>query len=368
VSTAANGEVEGPRDHARWRPRAHTVLQPPRRPTTHASRPPPTIVRPPTCARPNKRRSKHAGAAIQCGTDGHSGPASQSLNSTICALHGQYRPPPNVLQFASTYEGVPSQISAAISAKRKFSGSMCHDQGEFQFTASQIRGEFGIRAVEDPAQRARASAIPFALVIEAWNCSPVASNVAYKPPFWGKPLQHEPESSLHDASTAIVMRATKSLPIRLIAIGGLTVKLSGRPGAPDQRRGRTLSSGARGAKPLTPHGPLQRLLGARRTVSDGFDRTLREQLNGCPRVKPVIHLRILKQGSDPGAVAPIGEGGNDRVCCRTSAYVEIQVTVVKVGCGHKVEAGNTDSFNSSLAVQHNGRRLPRAIVDRARGE
>ena len=30
--------------------------------------------------------------------------------------------------------------------------------------------------------------------------------------------------------------------------------------APDQRRGRIPSPGARGAKPLMPHGPLQRLL------------------------------------------------------------------------------------------------------------
>src|SRR5712671_604449 len=43
--------------------------------------------------------------------------------------------------------------------------------------------------------------------------------------------------------------------------GGLTVKLSGRAEAPDGRRGRTLSSRARGAQPPTHHGPLQRLLG-----------------------------------------------------------------------------------------------------------
>src|SRR2546426_1123855 len=45
----------------------------------------------------------------------------------------------------------------------------------------------------------------------------------------------------------------------LMADCGLTVKLSGRPTPPDKRRGRTLSSSARGAKPLTHHGPLQRL-------------------------------------------------------------------------------------------------------------
>ena len=39
----------------------------------------------------------------------------------------------------------------------------------------------------------------------------------------------------------------------------LTVKLSGRPEAPDQRRGRTLSPSARGAQPQAGHGS-QRLL------------------------------------------------------------------------------------------------------------
>jgi len=39
------------------------------------------------------------------------------------------------------------------------------------------------------------------------------------------------------------------------------VKLRGRTTTPDRRRGCTLSPGARGAQPPTPHGPLQRLLG-----------------------------------------------------------------------------------------------------------
>ena len=50
-----NGEVERPRRSARRTTRAHTVFQRPRRPTTHASRPVPTIVRgrphPAYCAR-----------------------------------------------------------------------------------------------------------------------------------------------------------------------------------------------------------------------------------------------------------------------------------------------------------------------------
>jgi len=38
------------------------------------------------------------------------------------------------------------------------------------------------------------------------------------------------------------------------------VKLRGRTTTSDGRRGRTLSSCARGAKQTTPHGPLERLL------------------------------------------------------------------------------------------------------------
>jgi len=38
------------------------------------------------------------------------------------------------------------------------------------------------------------------------------------------------------------------------------VKLNGRAEAPDWRRGRTLSPGARGAQPPAHHGPFQRWL------------------------------------------------------------------------------------------------------------
>ena len=47
----------------------------------------------------------------------------------------------------------------------------------------------------------------------------------------------------------------------------LTVKLRGRAPTPDERRGRTISLSARGAKQTTHHGPLQRLLGD--FISDG---------------------------------------------------------------------------------------------------
>ena len=40
----------------------------------------------------------------------------------------------------------------------------------------------------------------------------------------------------------------------------LTVKLRGWTPTPDEYRGRTMSSGSRRIKPLTHHGPFQRLL------------------------------------------------------------------------------------------------------------
>ena len=54
------------------------------------------------------------------------------------------------------------------------------------------------------------------------------------------------------------------------------MKLRGRAPEPDQRRGRTISSGARGAKPTTPHGPLQRWL-------DGMELELNGPCLALPR-------------------------------------------------------------------------------------
>src|SRR5205807_7858190 len=51
----------------------------------------------------------------------------------------------------------------------------------------------------------------------------------------------------------------------------LTVKLRGRPAEPDWRRRRTISSCACGAKQITPHGPLQRLLESRLRNKTDFD-------------------------------------------------------------------------------------------------
>jgi hypothetical protein len=49
----------------------------------------------------------------------------------------------------------------------------------------------------------------------------------------------------------------------------LTVSFSGRPPRPDERRGRRPSPSARGAYPLTHHGPLERLLGSTHTSVKG---------------------------------------------------------------------------------------------------
>ena len=64
-----NGEVEGPDDHARQGPRAHTFSRVPRPQTDDASRPPPTIVRRPSSSRssnhdfPEAREHDEAGEA-----------------------------------------------------------------------------------------------------------------------------------------------------------------------------------------------------------------------------------------------------------------------------------------------------------------
>src|SRR5437016_7899245 len=51
-----------------------------------------------------------------------------------------------------------------------------------------------------------------------------------------------------------------SLPTGGFLLRPLTVKLNGRAEAPDWRRGRTISSSARGAQPPAHHGPFQRWL------------------------------------------------------------------------------------------------------------
>src|SRR5205814_237084 len=70
-----------------------------------------------------------------------------------------------------------------------------------------------------------------------------------------------------------------------------TVKLSGRPMPPDQRRGRILSSGARGVQPPAPHGPLQRLL-------DGATFPLCSEVTPVPKRETRRHQRNTKQCRD----------------------------------------------------------------------
>jgi len=68
-------------------------------------------------------------------------------------------------------------------------------------------------------------------------------------PYTKKPSPIEPNSNpqrIDDVSNAVGKR--------------LTVKLRGRPEAPNKRRRRILSSGAGGATTQAVHGPLQRLL------------------------------------------------------------------------------------------------------------
>jgi hypothetical protein len=63
--------------------------------------------------------------------------------------------------------------------------------------------------------------------------------------------------ALRGIESSAAVSTNPGLPHQIL----LTVKLRGRATTPDERRGRTLSSGARGAKPQAHHGPLQRLLG-----------------------------------------------------------------------------------------------------------
>src|SRR5207253_8305738 len=75
-------------------------------------------------------------------------------------------------------------------------------------------------------------------------------------------LAHGPRALLQSQTKGLCLGSSPlSLSLhRRICLRPLTVKLRGRPTTPDERRGRTLSPGARGAKQTTPHGPLQRLL------------------------------------------------------------------------------------------------------------
>ncbi len=63
------------------------------------------------------------------------------------------------------------------------------------------------------------------------------------------------------------------------------MKLRGRTTAPDKRRGRTLSPGARGAQTEAFHGPLQRLLGgdipAACVIQEYFSRRTNEDSLLC---------------------------------------------------------------------------------------
>src|SRR5205814_6603615 len=79
--------------------------------------------------------------------------------------------------------------------------------------------------------------------------------------------------ALRGIESSAAVSTNPGLPHQIL----LTVKLRGRATTPDERRGRTLSSSARGASPLTPHGPLERLLEV--TLTPDVSRNDRQ----CPR-------------------------------------------------------------------------------------
>src|SRR5437588_11072166 len=170
----SNGEVERPRRSAGFAPRAHNLFQRPRRPTTCASRPVPTLVR----GRPHQ--------------------------PTVRARNLQRKP-------KLTDATIPDRPAEA-----------------------------------QPRQSAATGA-----GLASWPHR--------------LPARAQTEG-LSDGSCPSRVESGSRLPRGFLS-RPLTVKLRGRATAPDQRRGRTLSSRARGAEPLTPHGPLQRLLEVTPTCS-----------------------------------------------------------------------------------------------------
>src|SRR5947208_1154188 len=97
----------------------------------------------------------------------------------------------------------------------------------------------------------------------------------------------------------------------------LTVKLNGHAEAPDQRRGRTMSSSAGGAQPLTPHGPLQRLLEVLAEAQPFIQRLLSlsvgqqgENDHKCDAERKVAPNDL--QGRSPLNLKPEHQTGNDK--------------------------------------------------------
>src|SRR5437764_4323367 len=78
----------------------------------------------------------------------------------------------------------------------------------------------------------------------------------------------------------------------------LTLKLRGRTTTPDRRRGPTISPGTRGAKQITHHGPLQRLLESRLRNKTDFDldvQALRELENLIKGLVVKLHTDRLQR-------------------------------------------------------------------------
>src|SRR5207253_988777 len=83
----------------------------------------------------------------------------------------------------------------------------------------------------------------------------------------------------------------------------LTVKLRGRPEAPDWSRGRTLSPGARGAKQTTHHGPLERVLEGLPPPSNKVTQVTWHCLTARTRAAPTSN-EAQRQTKPPRHIAP----------------------------------------------------------------
>src|SRR5439155_13361224 len=108
-------------------------------------------------------------------------------------------------------------------------------------------------------------------------------------------LQCPPASERATAETAniaIALNARTTVRGAIMCHCALTVKLRGRTTTLDKRRGRMLSSSARGAKQTTPHGPLQRLLGATAAALPVIRKQpLLALCQGCPQLFGIGTLR-----------------------------------------------------------------------------
>jgi hypothetical protein len=129
----------------------------------------------------------------------------------------------------------------------------------------------------------------------------------------------------------------------------LTVKLRGRREAPDKRRGRTLSSGARGAQPPAVHGPLQRLLEVGNPTVTCPPEPAGENSHSSLRARaPLVHPR-------PSCPHCYGECGS---CLRPRSSIPQGDMDLTRFCGHFMFTKEGDQDGEVTAQIHAGVSTP----------